>query len=372
MANSKECYNGDKSEPATPLSVLRVDHVTFRAPVPFSMGTDASVWLARMEEYLQQNGIPRDRWKSVARSSLSDDVYAQVMQWPLTVNAPFADFAKMFAERYSPIESTLDARAKFVSRRQLPEESLNAYADAIMLLGRKANCDDTLVRDQFFLGLRNAELKRQLYSSRNEPWQQFLSIAREADFANQLFPTDAAHAAVVQATAENERVQPTPSLDEETADSRCATNVVRADTSSDIDRLVEALRRVLTEEIRGPIMPPHQQHTRAYRRPTAVRARESRCYNCGGRGHLSRQCPSVSPSDRANLVARETTSPRHRERAEGAPVYTAPNAADWTFPTGSRARCRFHQAIIDLRTSQRRRHRLPTSTRHRRCSDPYS
>ncbi|KRZ00524.1 Transposon Ty3-I Gag-Pol polyprotein [Trichinella pseudospiralis] len=293
MTDSKECNIGDKSGIATPSSVLRVDQVTFRAPAPFSLGTDASVWLARMEEYLQQNGIPPDRWTSVARSFLSDDVYAQVMQWPLRVNAPFADFAKMFAERYSPIESTLDARAKFVSRRQLPGESLNAYADAIMLLGRKANCDDTLVRDQFFLGLRNAELKRQLYSSRNEPWQQFLSIAREADFANQLFPTDTAHAGVVQPSAENERFQPSPSPDAETADPHRAISAVRADTSSDIDRLVEALRRVLTEEIRGPNMPPHQQHRRAYRRPTAARARESRCYNCGGQGHLSRQCPSL-------------------------------------------------------------------------------
>ncbi|KRX37042.1 Transposon Ty3-I Gag-Pol polyprotein [Trichinella murrelli] len=120
-----------------------------------------------------------------------------------------------------------------------------------MLLGRKAHCDDTLL----------------------------LSIVRDADLANQNFPTDAAHAAVVRATAENERVQPTPSLDEETADSRCAISVIRADTSSDIDRLVEALRRVLTEEIRGPIMPPHQQHRRAYHRPTAARPRESRCYN---------------------------------------------------------------------------------------------
>ncbi|KRZ48231.1 Transposon Ty3-I Gag-Pol polyprotein [Trichinella nativa] len=120
-----------------------------------------------------------------------------------------------------------------------------------MLLGRKAHCDDTLL----------------------------LSIVREADLANQHFPTDAAHAAVVRATAENECVQPTPSLDEETADSRCAISVVRADTSSDMDRLVEALRRVLTEEIRDPIMPPHQQHRRAYHRPTAARPRESRCYN---------------------------------------------------------------------------------------------
>ncbi|KAL1235414.1 Retrovirus-related Pol polyprotein from transposon [Trichinella spiralis] len=109
-----------------------------------------------------------------------------------------------------------------------------------MLLGRKANCDDTL-----------------------------------ADLANQLFLTDAAHAAVVQATVGNEHVQPTPTLDEEMADSRCAVSVVGADTSSDIDRLIEALRRVLTEEIRGPIMPPHQQHRRAYRRPTAARPRES-------------------------------------------------------------------------------------------------
>ncbi|KRY27375.1 hypothetical protein T01_3896 [Trichinella spiralis] len=70
------------------------------------------------------------------------------------------------------------------------------------------------------------------------------------------------------------------------ADSRCAVSVVGADTLSDIDRLIEALRRVLTEEIRGPIMPPHQQHRRAYRRPTAARPRESLCYNCGGRGHV--------------------------------------------------------------------------------------
>ncbi|KRY78189.1 hypothetical protein T4B_947 [Trichinella pseudospiralis] len=72
MATSKECYNGDKSEPATPSSVLRVDH----GPRPFSIGTDASVWLVCMEEYLQQNEIPCDRWTSVARSFLSDDVYA--------------------------------------------------------------------------------------------------------------------------------------------------------------------------------------------------------------------------------------------------------------------------------------------------------
>ncbi|KRY07257.1 Retrovirus-related Pol polyprotein from transposon, partial [Trichinella patagoniensis] len=78
---------------------------------------------------------------------------------------------------------------------------------------------------------------------RDDAYVQLLSIVREADLANQHFPTDAAHAAVVRATAENERVQPTPSLDEETVDSRCAISVVRADTSSDIDRLVEALRR---------------------------------------------------------------------------------------------------------------------------------
>ncbi|KRY64746.1 hypothetical protein T4D_9481, partial [Trichinella pseudospiralis] len=77
MTDSKECNTGDKSGMATPSSVLRVDQVTFRAPAPFSLGTDASVWLARMEEYLQQNGIPPDRWTSVARSFLSDDVYAQ-------------------------------------------------------------------------------------------------------------------------------------------------------------------------------------------------------------------------------------------------------------------------------------------------------
>ncbi|KRX72208.1 putative mitochondrial -like protein [Trichinella sp. T6] len=146
--------------------------------------TDASVWLARTEQCLEQNGIPRDRGTSVACSFLSDDVYVQL-----------------------------------------------------------------------------------------------LSIVREADLANQHFPTDAAHAAVVRATAGNECVQPTPSLDEETADSRCAISVVRADTSSDMDRLVEALRRVLTEEIHDPIMPPHQQHRRAYHRPTAARPRESRCYN---------------------------------------------------------------------------------------------
>ncbi|KRX37043.1 hypothetical protein T05_9939 [Trichinella murrelli] len=82
--------------------------------------TDASVWLARTEQCLEQNGIPRDRGTSVACSFLSDDVYVQVMQLPLTVNERFAEFAKMFAERYSLVESTLDARAKFIFRRQLP------------------------------------------------------------------------------------------------------------------------------------------------------------------------------------------------------------------------------------------------------------
>ncbi|KRZ64443.1 hypothetical protein T08_435, partial [Trichinella sp. T8] len=46
MWNSKECYNGDKSGITSPASVPRVDQVTFRAPVQFSMGTDTSVWLA--------------------------------------------------------------------------------------------------------------------------------------------------------------------------------------------------------------------------------------------------------------------------------------------------------------------------------------
>ncbi|KRZ48230.1 hypothetical protein T02_12868 [Trichinella nativa] len=82
--------------------------------------TDASVWLARTEQCLEQNGIPRDRGTSVACSFLSDDVYVQAMQLPLTVNERFAEFAKMFAERYSLVESTLDTRAKFIFRRQLP------------------------------------------------------------------------------------------------------------------------------------------------------------------------------------------------------------------------------------------------------------
>ncbi|KRZ17361.1 hypothetical protein T11_4374 [Trichinella zimbabwensis] len=55
-----------------------------------------------------------------------------------------------------------------------------------------------------------------------------------------------------------------PSLDAETADSHRAISVVRADTSSDIDRLVEGLRRVLTEEIRSPIMPPFHDITFYY------------------------------------------------------------------------------------------------------------
>ncbi|KRY78158.1 hypothetical protein T4B_1287 [Trichinella pseudospiralis] len=112
----------------------------------------------------------------------------------------------MFAERYSPIELTLDARPKG------QESPIGSYPGIricrrIMLLGRKVNCGDLPLRFQFFLGL-------------------------QADVANQLFSTDAAHAAVIQAPAENERVQPTPLLEEGTADS--------SDASSDFDRLVEA------------------------------------------------------------------------------------------------------------------------------------
>ncbi|KRZ86324.1 hypothetical protein T08_14993 [Trichinella sp. T8] len=77
-----------------------------QGPSPIFYGTDASVWLARTEQCLEQNGIPRDRGTSVACSFLSDDVYVQVMQLPLTVNERFAEFAKMFAERYSLVEST--------------------------------------------------------------------------------------------------------------------------------------------------------------------------------------------------------------------------------------------------------------------------
>ncbi|KRX35844.1 hypothetical protein T05_10290 [Trichinella murrelli] len=53
MTDSKECNIGDKSGIAT--SILRVDQVTFRAPAPFSLGTDASVWQSR---------VPATKWDS--------------------------------------------------------------------------------------------------------------------------------------------------------------------------------------------------------------------------------------------------------------------------------------------------------------------
>ncbi|KRY44839.1 hypothetical protein T03_10703 [Trichinella britovi] len=105
MWNCKECHNGDKSGITSPTSVFRMDQVTFRAPVQFFMGTDTSVWLASMEEYLEH-------------------VYAP----PLTGTAPFADFAKLFAVRYSRIQWTPPLRLIQVC---LPSATTPGFAERI-------------------------------------------------------------------------------------------------------------------------------------------------------------------------------------------------------------------------------------------------
>lgn len=266
-------------------------------------------WKAQVEYLAGLQGLSASQKTQFVLNSLEGEAKREVQAAPEATRGTAQAIFDFLVGQYGDATPVAVLRAQFFNCKQGPRQTLRAFALRLReqfarLKGRQDHGlgeEETLLRDQFLLGLREGPIRQSLrLQLRRDPGLTFEGLRREAlaleqDHAETVDPS------VCMATSGV--YTPTSS---EVSDWKQA---LRTELMKDVREQMTELSRTLLEELRrGRAHPPTLPRERSYSdgsrepgrrstRPTGPRFQWDEqgrpiCNNCRESGHISRQCGS--------------------------------------------------------------------------------
>ena len=269
-----------------------------RAPRPYSVGDDFALWTRRFEAYARSVKIPEAQLSNALLALLDDAAFRayDLLGLAEDTSQDYKLLIQALSKRFSPCTGQQELRWLLGQRMQEAEETLDAFADALIHLANRAypNTDVKLrmelVRDRFVAGVRSEYVQEALLRSPPETLDDARYTARRVEAAQSARRRMRPRRAEINTTTSGEAVTvdvagntPTRPPDE------VAAVGVRRD-----DLLADAIRRN-TEMLEKLILQLTHSDDPDTTRPSTQPPRRrlpATCWSCGRRGHLRRDCPS--------------------------------------------------------------------------------
>eukprot|EP00731_Ephydatia_muelleri_P003528 Em0001g3528a len=243
-----------------------------RPPPRFATGTDFSLWIKRVELYIQEAGLPEVKKGAELVSLLEDEPFRIVSQLGLVSETVEYDAVKAcLVSHFSPDGVELEWQAKMHVARQKAGESVLEFAGRLRVLADKGYPSWPperrleVARNQFIQGILSSTIQLKLLTDSPETLDDAVKLAyrlQTAELAQEHLKAEA--------TIDDTRG----------GGSSCA--IGRSDgqvhkLSQQIERLTEQLTKLRAEREPGKRNWPKKKLT---------------CWHCGETGHLRRDCPS--------------------------------------------------------------------------------
>ena len=265
-------YIGVRSGMTEPERERRPTRFSARPPPRFATGTDFSLWIKRVELYIQEAGLPEEKKGAELVSLLEDELFRIVSQLGLVSETVEYDMVKAcLASHFSPDGVELEWQAKMHVARQKAGESVLEFAGRLRVLADKGYSSWPperhleIARNQFIQGILSSTIQLKLLIDSPETLDDAVKLAYRLQTAE----LAQAHLKA-EATIDDTRG----------GGSSCA--IGRSDgqvhkLSQQVERLTEQLTKLRAEREPGKRNWPKRKLT---------------CWHCGETGHLRWDCPS--------------------------------------------------------------------------------
>uniref|UniRef100_A0A5S6QVE4 CCHC-type domain-containing protein n=1 Tax=Trichuris muris TaxID=70415 RepID=A0A5S6QVE4_TRIMR len=279
VASGEGVTNGDRGrigESLTPMG----------APLPMlgASTPNALHWFERLDAFFEMHGTAEERKAAVLRFYLTDELRQVLPGLGVETGDSYGKVRQTLLTYLQEDSGGIVARNLFFSRRQQGNERLQAFMANLRILCAHAfptlnkTEQGTLLVDQFTRGVRSDMVRAALIRARCDSAESALdlALAEERDIAlisRLSSPAEAATISNIDSSTVNENA--------------VIAGVASMGTEgSEIRQLTSAIRQLLSH------VTSNRRPSRERRRPNGRPNDAVICYNCRGRGHVSRQCPS--------------------------------------------------------------------------------
>ena len=138
-----------------------------RAPRPYSLGDDFALWTRRFEAYARAVRTPQAQLCDSLLASLDDAAFRafDLLGLGEEITTDYKQLTEALSKRFSPATGQQELRWQLGERVQEADESLDAFADALIHLanrsypGMEAKQRMELVCDRFVAGVANEDVQ---------------------------------------------------------------------------------------------------------------------------------------------------------------------------------------------------------------------
>ncbi len=267
-----------------------------RGPKPYAVGGDFALWVRRFEAYSKAVRIPDEQMCNALLALLDDDAFRafDLLQLSAAEVADYKRLVEALSLRFASTAGEAELRFQLSQRCQLPAETLDQFADALIDLTNRAYpaleqaVRAGLARDRFIAGVSADYIQESLLEKAPETLDKAREHAKRleaARIARRRMQTGKAtvHSVGNDAPSEEPRVAAATGARQDEL-----TELVRRNTET----MQELLRQMTAatggvHQLQPKMFQNRQRQARARPQPT--------CWTCGERGHLRRNCP-VGPN----------------------------------------------------------------------------
>ena len=272
-----------------------ISTAAIRAPRPYSLGDDFGLWVRRFEAYCRAVGTPHDRMCDSLLALLDDASFRAFDLLELTeeTQKDYKLLLGALTKRFSPSTGQQELRLLLGQRVQQDDESLDTFADALLHLANRAYPDTELqlrtqlVLDRFVAGIRSEPVQDALLRTPPETLDDARTAAKRLEAAQTARKRMRARRAEACATScgKDSGINVTSNPITSQQDEVAAVATTQDPLAEAVRRNTETLERLMAQL-------PYSSSTVAGSSQPIRRRPPGRCWQCGQRGHLRRDCTS--------------------------------------------------------------------------------